>query len=116
MLLAHAVTLFLHRRSLQNDADLVQGLAQSLAHIASQLEKIEQIPAVMQDLNLGGVNLMPQKTLGETIMEHVMANFFGGKPKTKIIDGENTAEAWPDEKPSSEEPGDSQELTSQTPP
>ena len=110
-----AVSLW-HSRKVKLSQDmLVEGIANAFGVLNEQLKSVEQIPQILQDLNLGGVQLMPQKTLGETIMENVMAHFFSSNQKTKTIESEEPAEAWPDASQPENEPGDSPVLTSQTP-
>ena len=70
-----AVTVFHTSRTRSNMQDLIEGIAGGMGHMHQKMESIEHIPQILQDLNLGGVQLMPQKSLGEIIMEKIMDNF-----------------------------------------
>ena len=109
-----AVSLIRTHRIDRNVTMIMEGLGNGLGHLDSKLEGVAQIPQILHDLNLGGVQLMPQKTLGEVVAEKVMSAIFGQGAENKTIDGNNAAEAWPDEKQSPEGGQSSPELTSQT--
>lgn len=84
-----AVTLFITRRTQTQLADLVQGTVNAVGHFNERLQAVEKIPEILQDLNLGGVQLMPQKTLGETIVEGAIKMFWGNNEDVKTIESEN---------------------------
>lgn len=87
-----AVTVFHTTRTRSNMDDLVHGVANAMQHLSQRLEGIEKIPEILQDLNLGGVQLMPQKSLGEIVMEKIMERMSFGKN----IDSHPPPEVWPD--------------------
>ena len=114
LILLSAVSLWHSRKVKLSHEMLVEGIANAFGVLNEQLKSVEAIPKILQDLNLGGGQLLRQKTLGESIMENVMAHFFGSDPKTKTIETDEPGESWPDAKPPENEPGDLPELTSQT--
>ena len=95
-----AVTVFHTSRTRSNMQDLVNGLAGGIGHLAERMDALEQIPEILKEIGIGGVQLMPQKTLGESIMEHVVSKWFGsqtdGIPNQIIKDPINSEETWPD--------------------
>lgn len=80
-----AATLFSTRRTHQSLIDLTNGTVNAVGHFNERLEGIEQIPQILQELNLGGVQLMPQKTIGETILEGIMGHFWGNNAEKEEI-------------------------------
>lgn len=88
-----AVVVFHTARTRSNMADLVEGIAQGLGHLSSRMETVEQIPEILKEIGVGGVQLMPQKTLGESIMEHVVGKWFNSN---SIIDPPKSETPWPD--------------------
>lgn len=54
---------------------LAQGIGGGFQQIIPSIEEIKGIPEVLRSLDLGGVQLMPQKSLGEMVMEHLMRRF-----------------------------------------
>ena len=95
-----AVTVFHTSRTRSNMQDLVNGLAGGIGRLAERMDALEQIPEILKEIGIGGVQLMPQKTLGESIMEHVVSKWFGsqtdGIPNQIIKDPINSEETWPD--------------------
>ncbi len=89
-----AVTVFHTSRTRSNMQDLIEGIAGGMGHIHQKMESIEQIPQILQDLNLGGVQLMPQKSLGEIVMEKIMENF---RQKKNIDHSEPVQDSWPED-------------------
>ena len=108
------VSLIRTHRINQNVNLLMEGLGNGLGHLDAKLEGVSQIPQILHDLNLGGVQLMPQKTIGEVIAEKVMSTIFGSPPETKTLDENNSVESWPDEKQSPEGDQNSPESMQQT--
>ena len=86
-----AVTVFHTSRTRSNMQDLIEGIAHGLSHLNHKMESIEQIPEILGDLNLGAVQLMPQKSLGEIIMEKIMERM----SPIKNIDPSTTEKTWP---------------------
>lgn len=88
-----AVTLFNTRRTDIKLQELIQGTVNAVGHFNERLQDIEKIPEILQDLNLGGVQLMPQKTLGETILDGALKYFWGNSDQSKTIESEELVEA-----------------------
>ena len=84
--------LVLHHRGRELTLGLAQEMAQHLGSMQKVIEDIAQIPEVLQDLNLGGVQLMPQKTLGETILDGAIKYFWGNSDQSKTIESEQLVE------------------------
>ena len=89
-----AVTVFHTSRTRSNMQDLIEGIAGGMGHMHQKMESIEHIPQILQDLNLGGVQLMPQKSLGEIVMEKIMENF---RQKKNIDPAEPVQDPWPED-------------------
>jgi hypothetical protein len=56
---------------------LAQGIGVGVGKVIERLEVVEAIPEVLQELNLGGVTLQPNKTVGEMIFETIVARMTG---------------------------------------
>ena len=89
-----AVTVFHTSRTRSNMQDLIEGIAGGMGHMHQKMESIEHIPQILQDLNLGGVQLMPQKSLGEIIMEKIMDNF---REKKNMNPPQADETSWPED-------------------
>ena len=87
-----AVTLFNTHRAKKQLEDLLNGTVNAVGHFNERLQGIEKIPEILQDLNLGGVQLMPQKTLGETILDGAIKYFWGNSDQSKTIESEQLVE------------------------
>lgn len=61
--------------------------------LQAQLEQIADLPEVLK--GVGGVQLMPQKSFGEIMVEHLTNHFFGGKEDQPLSDADPDAQAWP---------------------
>lgn len=61
--------------------------------LQGQLEQIADLPEVLK--GVGGVQLMPQKSFGEIMVEHITNHFFGGKGDQPLSNAEPDAQAWP---------------------
>jgi hypothetical protein len=84
--LMHGVTLFHLIKARSDIENLSNGSANAFAIIGQNLQGVAELPQLLSELNLGGVQLMPQKTLGETILEGIMSHFWGNNDETKIIE------------------------------
>jgi len=56
---------------------LAEGIGMGVGKVIERLEVVEAIPEVLQELNLGGVTLQPNKTVGEMIFETIVARMTG---------------------------------------
>jgi hypothetical protein len=56
---------------------LAQGMGVGISKVIERLEIVESIPEVLQELNLGGVTLQPNKTVGEMVFEAIVARMTG---------------------------------------
>ncbi len=56
---------------------MATGIGGGFQQIIPSIEEIKGIPEVLRSLDLGGVQLMPQKSLGEMVLDHVMRRFQG---------------------------------------
>jgi len=56
---------------------LAQGLGVGIGKVMERLAIVEAIPEVLQELNLGGVTLHPNKTVPEMIFDLVVAKITG---------------------------------------
>lgn len=61
--------------------------------LQGQLEQIADLPEVLK--GVGGVQLMPQKSFGEIMVEHLTNHFFGGKEDQPLSDADPDPQAWP---------------------
>lgn len=66
------------RRTRLDLHSLAQSLAEAFGSVTNQLAQIEELPHVLKELGVGGVQLMPQKTVQESIVEHIF-NIFAKK-------------------------------------
>jgi hypothetical protein len=58
---------------------LAQGMGMGISKVIERLDIVDSIPDVLQELNLGGVTLQPNKTVGEMIFETIVARMTGDK-------------------------------------
>lgn len=56
---------------------LAQGIGVGVGKVMERMEVVESIPIALQELNLGGVTLQPNKTVGEMIFETIVAKMTG---------------------------------------
>ena len=56
---------------------IAEGIGAGIAKVIERLEIVESIPEVLQELNLGGVTLNPNKTVGEMIFETIVSRMTG---------------------------------------
>ena len=61
----------------KGQVELANGIGIGVKTLLDRLEVVEHIPEVLQDLNLGGVTLQPNKTVGEMIFETIVARMTG---------------------------------------
>ena len=88
----------LHHRGRELTIGLAQEMAQHLGTMQKVIEDIAQIPEVLQDLNLGGVELRPPKSIVELGFEWFMnRNASEGVNSTPPL-----VESWPE--PDQEQP------------
>jgi len=95
--------LVLHHRGRELTIGLAQEMAQHLGSMQKVIEDIAQIPEVLQDLNLGGVELRPPKSIVELGFEWFMnRNASEGVNSTPPL-----VESWsePDQEPQNQPEG-----------
>jgi hypothetical protein len=80
------------RREMVQLGPALGGAFQSLQ---GQLEQIADLPEVLK--GVGGVQLMPQKSFGEIMVEHITNHFFGGKEDQPLSNAQPETQAWPPE-------------------
>tara|TARA_Y100000593_G_scaffold89316_1_gene173303 strand:+ start:263 stop:616 length:354 start_codon:yes stop_codon:yes gene_type:complete len=61
----------------KGQVELANGIGMGVKTLLDRLEVVEAIPEVLQELNLGGVTLQPNKTVGEMIFETIVARMTG---------------------------------------
>lgn len=83
-------TLFMVRITRSELHQLAQGIGGGFQQIIPSIEEIKGIPEVLRSLDLGGVQLMPQKSLGEMVLDHIMQRFQGDSGSQQGESGVNS--------------------------
>lgn len=85
-----AVTLYQTRRTRIELHGLAEGIANAYGNINENMKSIAELPEVMKDLNLGGVQLMPQKPLLQSLIEQ----WFENRASKDIKTEKNNSNSW----------------------
>ena len=98
------VTLYQTRRTRIELHGLAEGIAKAYGNINENMKSIAELPDVMKDLNLGGVQLMPQKPFLQTLVEQWFENRASKDIKTENNEGESWQNAKDPQNPPLEDP------------